>query len=408
MRILIIHDRSDVATTIHQLVAAETKCEVEIVDNVFNAQNKMRQYWYDLAIVDLTLPIARRLPEAKLEYAEALLKEMFEGDELKTPADVIGISRDGDAVTAISTSIGQHVLAVITEDPDGAWHGPLLEKVRYVQNSRRGRLLAAATVHEIDAFIITALDKEARPYRDLLELTPCDEFEGATQFSFNSRNGHAKRGVLISAGKSGQVPSASLAQAVITQLRPRLAIMTGFCGGVARRIDLGDVAMFTSAAAWDYGKWEEGADGEAPKFLARPDALNIPVGMAAAAVRALSEQRHVFDDTTNAAVGKMLGRLDKRPQVKAVAAGSGSAVVTSEIVLSRIVDLNENIHAIDMESYGFYHACLNTSVVRPDFICIKGVADHCNGNKNSKLHEPCSFLSATLAIEMLRNRYDFE
>lgn len=103
---------------------------------------------------------------------------------------------------------------------------------------------------------------------------------------------------LISAGKSGQVPSASLAHAVIAQLRPQLAIMTGFCGGVARRISLGDVAMFTSAAAWDYGKWEEGADGEAPKFLARPDALNIPVGAVAAAVRALSEQCNVFSDST--------------------------------------------------------------------------------------------------------------
>jgi nucleoside phosphorylase len=408
MRILIVHDRSEVATAIHQLVVAETKCDVDVVENVFNAQSKMRQYWYDLAIVDLTLPIARRLPEAKLEYAEALLKEMFEGDELKTPADVIGISRDGDPVTAISTSIGQHVLAVITEDPDGAWRVPLLEKVRYVQNSRRGRLLAAATVHEIDAFIITALDKEARAYLELLELTPCDQFEGASQFSFNSRDGHAKRGVVISAGKSGQVPSASLAQAVITQLRPRLAIMTGFCGGVAQRISLGDVAMFTSSAAWDYGKWEEGANSEAPKFLARPDALNIPIGTAAAVVRVLSEQRRVFDDPTTATVRTMLGKLDREPEVKAVAAGSGSAVVTSEIVLSRIVDLNENIHAIDMESYGFYHACLHTSVIRPDFVCIKGVADHCNGDKNSKWHDPCSFLSATLAIEILRNRYDFQ
>jgi nucleoside phosphorylase len=408
MRILIIHDRSDVATAIHQLVSSETECKIDIVENVFRAQNQMRQYWYDLAIVDLTLPIASRLPEAKLEYAEALLKDMFEGDELKTPADVIGISRDGDAVTAISSSIGQHVLAVITEDPDDAWHVPLIEKVRYVRNSRRGRLRAAATVHEIDAFIITALDKEATPYRDLLELTRCDEFDGASEFAFNSRDGHAKRGVLISAGKSGQVPSASLAQAVITQLRPRLAIMTGFCGGVARRISLGDVGMFTSSAAWDYGKWEEGANGEAPKFLARPDALNIPVGTVAAAVRVLSEQRRVFDDSTNATVRSMLGRLDREPEVKAVAAGSGSAVVTSENVLSRIVDLNENIYAIDMESYGFYHACLNTSVVRPDFVCIKGVADHCNGDKNSEWHDPCSFLSATLAIEILRNRYDFQ
>ena len=213
--------------------------------------------------------------------------------------------------------------------------------------------------------------------------------------------------MIVSAGKNGQVPSASLAQAIITQLRPRLAIMTGFCGGVERRIALGDVAMFTSASAWDYGKWEEGANGQPPRFRARPDALNILGGRAAAVVRTLADQRNVFSDATVAEARRMLGELEKEPEAKAISAGSGSAVVTSEVILSRIVDLNENIHAIDMESYGFYHACLNTSVVRPDFICIKGVAVHCNGGKNSKWHEPCSFLSATLAVDILRNRYDF-
>jgi nucleoside phosphorylase len=407
MRVLVVHDRREVATAIQQLILKELACPIDVVGDVFAAKDHMRQRSYDLAVIDLTLPVMAGLSETRLEYVEALLNEIFEGDELKTPGDLIGISRDGDAVDSIRSSIGQHLLAVITEDPDDAWHQRLIDKVRYLKNSRRGRLLAATTVHEVDAFIITALDKEFRPYRELLELRPCDEFTGASEFSFVARDGHAKRGVLISAGRSGQVPSASLAQAVITQLRPRVAIMTGFCGGVAKRVALGDVAMFTSAAAWDYGKWEEGVDGNPPQFRARPDALNIPVGRVADIVRALADQHHVFNDAAIGAATRMLGQLEKEPEAKAVGAGSGSAVVTSEVILSRIVDLNENIYAIDMESYGFYHACLNTSVVRPDFVCIKGVADHCNGEKNSKWHEPCSFLSATLALDVLRNRYDF-
>ena len=165
--------------------------------------------------------------------------------------------------------------------------------------------------------------------------------------------------------------------------------------------------MFVSAAPWDYGKWVEGAEGQPPKFLARADSISIPVAGVAKVVRALADQRLVFSDAVTAKIRRMLGTLDRQLEVKAVAAGSGSAVVTSEVVLSRIIDLNENIHAIDMESYGFYHACRHTSVIRPDFVCIKGVADHCNGEKNSRWHDPCSLLSATLAIEILRNRYDF-
>lgn len=407
MRVLVVHDRNEVATAIQQLILGELACPIDVVGDVFAAKDHMRQRSYDLAIIDLTLPVMAGLSETRLEYVEALLNEIFEGDELKTPGDLIGISRDGDAVDAIRSSIGQHLLAVISEDPENVWYGRLIDKIRYLKNSRRGRLLAATTVHEVDAFIITALDKEFRPYRELLELRPCEEFSGASEFSFVARDGHAKRGVLISAGRSGQVPSASLAQAVITQLRPRVAIMTGFCGGVAKRMALGDIAMFTSVAAWDYGKWEDGADGKQPQFRARPDALNIPQGRAAEVVRALADQRSVFNDEEIGIAARLLGRLENEPEAKAVGAGSGSAVVTSEVILSQIVDLNENIHAIDMESYGFYHACLHASVVRPDFVCIKGVADHCNGHKNSEWHDPCSFLSATLALNVLRNRYDF-
>jgi nucleoside phosphorylase len=391
----------------HQLILSELSCPIDVVGNVFDAKIKMRERSYDLAVIDLTLPVSARSTDTRLGNVEALLEDIFEGDELKTPGDIIGISRDVEVVDAIRSSIGQHLLVAISEDPDDVWHKRLIEKVRYLKNSRRGRMLAATTAHEVDAFVITALDKEFKPYRELLELRPCDEFTGASEFSFVALDGRAKRGVLISVGQSGQVPSASLAQAVITQLRPRIAIMTGFCGGVAKRVALGDVAMFKSSAAWDYGKWEEGANGEPPQFRARPDALNIPVGRAAKVVRALADKRLVFDKATIGATTGMLGRLDKVPEAIAVSAGSGSSVVTSEVILSQIVDLNENIHAIDMESYGFYHACLNTSVIRPDFVCIKGVADHCNGAKNSIWHEPCSFLSATLALELLRHHYEF-
>ena len=62
-------------------------------------------------------------------------------------------------------------------------------------------------------------------------------------------------------------------------------------------------------------------------------------------------------------------------------AASGSAVVTDETVVKQIRGLNEAIRAVDMESYGFYFACSQTFVVKPHFICMKSVADFCNGEK---------------------------
>ena len=152
----------------------------------------------------------------------------------------------------------------------------------------------------------------------------------------------------------------------------------------------------------DYGKWIQNSEGR-PSFQARPDALNIPVHGVADTLRELIGVDYRFgEEVSNRVFGLLRRDVIERPTVEQVAAASGSAVVAAEGVLSEIVDLNENIYALDMESYGFYFACLNTNVCPPDFVCIKGVADHCNGEKDSKWHAPCSFLSAHFALEVVR------
>lgn len=97
-----------------------------------------------------------------------------------------------------------------------------------------------------------------------------------------------------------------------------------------------------------------------------------------------------------------------RPSLHGVAAGSGSSVVTSTNVLGRIVDINEGIQAVDMESYAVYNACRNTPVPTPDYICIKSVADFCNGEKDDELHATCSIASAFVAVRIICRHYDFE
>lgn len=408
MRVLIVHDRPAVTAEIVNVIKdiSQHSPTPDLADNVFQARQFLESRSYDLMIIDLTLPVMKGLTETRLEYAETLLKDAFAGEDLKTPADVIGISVDTDAVAGIRTSIGQHVLALVNEDPDGQWRQLLGDKIRYVVNTRKGRLLAAQTSYDRDFVILTALDKEASPYHDMLELSPSDEFVGGFDFGFNSVDSRPRRGLLLSVGKSGQAPAASAAQALITQLRPRLIIMTGFCGGVKRRVKLGEVAAFSSSAAWDYGKWEEAESGSSV-FRARPDALNIPVKGVAGLVRSSIAENYKFDDALIAKLARDHQVDISQPELVSVAAGSGSAVITSEKILNQIVDLNENIHVVDMESYGFYYACHNTSVVSPDFICVKGVADHCNGEKNSKWHGPCSSLSASFALHIVKNCYNF-
>lgn len=408
---LVLHDREAMLTEISELVQGQlgARCIVDRAKDLMGARDLLSRYHYDLAVIDLTIPAVTGMDDARLEHADWLLNEAFAGG-LKTPADVIAISLDKDAILGIRNKIGEHVLAVILEDPDHLWRGQLTDKIAYTKNTRRSRLLAANNTFDLDVAIITALDTEMQPYETLLELSACSEMLGTHEFIINGRDGTVLRGIVTSAGGSGQAPSAAMTQGVLTQFRPRTLMMTGFCGGVEGKIDLGDVAVFSSAHPWDYGKWVEikTPKGEtSPKFLPRGVPVSIEVGEFGRVVRELLRKEPSFNqEFLNTVKGLSNGRITN-PKLRRVDAGSGSSVVTSTNMLGRIVDVNDGIHAVDMESFGVYHACRHTPALTPDFLCIKAVADFCNGQKNDELHAACSMASALLAVEILRMHYNF-
>ena len=408
MRVAVIHDRPETAEEIKRVVrqVAGDDCRIDMANDVLTAHDLLRAGFYDLAVIDLTLPTMFGRGEATLEKTEVLLAEIFEMGTVKVPADILGISLDPDVLTLVKTTIGQHLMGCIHEDPADLWKEDLAAKIRYVRAAGRARQLVANSNYDWDLVIVTALDKEAAPFHTLFSTSPMDEFRNAHRFDFVDMAGTTRRGVLFSIGKSGQAPAGSATQALLSQFRPRLALMSGFCGGVAGRAGMGDAVFFASSAAWDYGKWQEGKDGSSPVFLPRPGALTVPVRGVSETVRAMFGA-YEHDDALIGAVAKASKRKVTSWKFIPASAGSGSAVVTSVEKLDEITSADDEIRAIDMESYAFYHACKHTPVREPDFACIKSVADNCNGEKDDTLHEACSLISAAIVREIVTRRHNF-
>lgn len=404
MRVIVIHDRQPIGDEIRSacLDVLGAASNVDLAKDLLEARKLLAERFYDLAIVDLTLPI-RHGRDASIENAEILFEEIFEGDELHAPADIIGISADPDAVSQISTSISEHLMTCLPEKE--GWKAILRNKLAYLDRVRGARQAVANTSFDRDLVIITALDKEAEPYGDLFALSEAFDMKGARLFSFADALGTFRTGVLYAIGRAGQAPAAAATQALLTQFRPRLMIMTGFCGGVADRTSFGDLVGFTKIDAWDYGKWIEDEAGRAV-FQPRPDTLVAPEGQMFDLLRD-SEKSYVPDEQTKVAVAAASGSAITRWNIKGGQAGSGSAVVTSDDKMIAITGRNEDIRAIDMESYGFYHACSHTPVTIPDYMCLKSVADMCNGDKNSRFHSACSRIAASFVHDMVRTKYDF-
>lgn len=411
MKILIVHDRSEVANEIEKLargICAEIA--VDTCDNVFHARDQLKERLYDLAIIDLTLPISQNKTSMSLEHAELLLQEIFERDQINKPADILGISKEPDVIQLVKTSIGQHLMACIEEDSNDGWKDALTQKLRYIDLARRNRQRVTNASYDYDVVILTALDKEALPYGDMFEFQKVDGFPGTESFAFQCKRGKMRRGILYSAGFSGQATAASATQALLMYFRPRLALMTGFCGGVKKRTEFGNLLIFRASYAWDYGKWEEEKDSNGDMqsvFRSRPTPLNVLPNKVIEDVRAVLKRGYKPPAALVGAVATMTNGELTAWETEPAATASGSAVVTSEDIVAQIQELDENIWGIDMESYAFYHACLHTPVIKPDFLCLKAVADHCNGQKNSKMHAPCSLISADFARLLITEHYDF-
>lgn len=408
--VLIVHDRPTVAAAIRDVVIScgVDAAGIEVATDYYSARAMLGQHIFDLVIIDLTIPLSNDGGSASFQPVEQLLNELFKMDTLNPPGDIIGITREIDTLDLVDTSLGPHLMVSIPEDASGKWKSYLSDKVKYALRAAQTRYVSVNRHYAYDALIVTAMDREMEPYNDEFEFVDVKYFEGAKEFLFKDAAGAIRRGIAYSIGRSGQASAASHTQALVTCFRPRVTYMSGYCGGVKGKVELGDLVFFETTYAWDYGKWIEEGSPPSSIFRCRPNPISVDGEPAHKIAR-----QYVTSDFNRAPAmltriqELSLGRLD-RFEVHLCPAASGSAVVANDDIVSRIRGLDDSIRAVDMEAYGFYHASKFTRVVRPHFMCVKAVSDFCNGEKEDGLHRVCSHISASVVIDALRSKWVFD
>jgi nucleoside phosphorylase len=419
MKILVVHDREAAMASITEVIRKTLGGAPEIATAVdgSTARKALSSTLFDLVILDLTIPSVTGRSQADYRAASDILNELFYVGTFHFPADVIGITQDADALKAISTDVGKHLMTVIQEGADDSWKGQLADRVSYCQKASARRQMSMISQYDYDVLLLTALDNEAQPFHSIFECVNYKDYTGAKEFGFTDRFGNPRRGILFAIGKSGQASAASASQSLITFFRPRLAVMSGFCGGPEDKVKRGDVIFFESSVDWDYGKWytEETASqdgGEAnrvPKFYARPNPVPLEADTTGRSIREYltGASIHKSSSFISDIFGVSKGERNS-VEMELAAAASGSTVVDNPEIVKTIRGLNDAIKAIDMESYGFYHACRNTRVAKPQFFCVKSVADFADGTKDSTYHSLCCKFSASIVADMISRHWTFE
>lgn len=412
VRVLIAHDRIEALTKIHETVKAHG-IPVHLIEHAEDGQTireKLSQKTFDLAIFDLTMPPIKNKSEANYSTCEDIFLELFKGNTLNVPGDIIGVTRESEALSRINTTIGSHLMAVVEQTLGDEWISQLSDRISYAVKSSSARLMAMAKRYDYDAAIITALDEEFEPFREIFDLNETSQFPGAHEFVFRDNASAIRRGVLFSVGGAGQSACASFAQAIIARFRPRAFILSGFCGGYQKKTSPGEVVFFKNVFDWDSGKWEtpkKESDSNEAIFQPRPDPIGIGTGEADRVIRSYATTAMKDLGELELKVRQLSANEVTQVAISSALAASGSAVIANSDVLARIRLPHDKIVAVDMESYGFYKACISTPFARPEMICIKTVADFCDGEKHDRLHASSCYSSAKVTEDVLVNRWRF-
>lgn len=407
MKVLIVHDRKEVGEEIEDIVRELCpKSGVDRVDNSSDARDRLADQCYDLLIIDLTLPVLSGRRARGFQVAEDLLEELFASPRLLTPGNIVGITRDEAALDTIENNIGRHLMAVISEDEVGRWRRQLADRILYVFHSSAARSHALLTKYDLDLLVITALDKELAPFATFFELQDYPAIPGLREFVFTDKDGKPRRGACFAIGRAGQPSAASATQGLLCQLRPRLAIMTGFCGGVPGKAKLGEILFAELAIDWDYGKWKP--TKETARLYSRPEPVPIRNTRTHRIARRLVDEGLPDPRPLETEMSRLSDGEITKAEIDLAPFASGSAVIGAHDILASVASLNENIGGVDMESFAFYFACQHAHAAKPEFICVKAVADDCGTLKDDRLHAACCYASAHVAKVIAAQYWDFD
>lgn len=375
--------------------------DIEIVPSANDARSCLEVTHFDLLILDILLPL---WPEGDpdIRHSLDLLLELHEGDNLKRPGRILGITSDKSVANAVEEKFDEWTWTILqfSESNDG-WVHKAVNCVRYIQTDGEVSVVEKST-HRVDLAIICALEKPE--LEEVLKLPwnwsaarPLDDVTFIHDGHFEVC-GRIITVCATFAPRMGMVSTALRSANIISLLRPRLIAMCGICAGVAGKVNYGDVLL--ADPAWDFQSGKRVRDKENTQFSIAPHQLHTPVSIRAHVEQlrgdkeAMAQIATKFDGDESAIIPKVL--------IGPVA--SGSAVLADGEVVNEIKSQHRELLGVEMEIYGMYAAAYGSSRPQPLPFALKAVCDFADPDKKDKHQRYAAYTSANV-LRLLMERF---
>lgn len=400
MRILLIDDNAPRVARIIKRLTEHLGLDYQSIVSVRStaeATAKLKVEKFDLVLLDLIIP-ARLDGEGDVRYALQLLSELHEGVYLM-PRKIVGLTAyDDAALAAQQTFLEGTWTLVVTSEVSDEWVDTIKNCVLYLRKEANQH---APREYASDVLIVSALSKEIEAVRRLpwqwKASEPADDntfvVRGSIQIgekSYSVVTAHAARMGMVSAGV--------LTSKLIGIFAPKVCVMPGICAGIPNRTEIGDVIF--ADCSWDYQSGKHTTDEEGTSlFQQEPHQISIDTRVVAyidELVKSESALTSIWKDWPNSP--RVPFSVHRAPMA------SGSAVLADSEYVQSVVKQNRKIRAIEMESYGFLHACSMASEPRPLALVAKSVCDFADNLKGDDFQAYASYTSAQ-AIRLFLERF---
>jgi nucleoside phosphorylase/CheY-like chemotaxis protein len=347
----------------------------------------------EVLLIDVLLP-AREGALPLGENSIELLRQIFDDGTTEAPHYILGMTASLEAQEKYDQDFRGLVTQILHVAPGhDAWRESLAALIRLIR-----RVDAGTDRNDFDVCVLNAL--RSPELEALYQTWPLEL--GAEQLlrrNILCRTGtldlgeDKRRIVCAHLAQMGPVASAHAATALLSEFHPRVLLMTGVCGGFADIVSVGDVVVAEKSWDWQAGKWSD--DGVLATSLDQRSAAAELV----AAARGAESSMQVLYDQYGGVKPESPPRLVFGPMV------TGSSVVASNDIHKVFRTQHRKMAAVDMECYGLYYAAENHASGPVHTVCVKAVSDLADRNKAHDLQGYCSYLSAAVALEILRRYF---
>jgi len=379
LRVLIVEDDTLKAKEVSRVCENAVEVDLDIVETVYAAGQKMKEIQYDLMVLDVKLPM-RQNTDASADAGVKLLQQLKTRHELKIPLHVIGLTAYDESLDEFKKQFEDFTWVLMYYDPSSdLW---IRQLTNWLQHAVNVKNIAKQQDFETDIAIITALQN---PELDEIlkidanwkrkSIPGDDTFYHTGVFTNGIKNLTV---VAASAIQMGMPATTGLAMKICRHFKPRYLTMTGVAAGV--KGNYGDILV--ADRSWDYGSGKIRLDVNASKdqtsvFEPAPTAIPLDVKLLEKLKMFVCDKNILKNIELNWEGVRTVEPLD----VMIGPIASGASVIENRTIIDAIKSHNRKLVGVEMEIYGLFLAAQICPGPRPTALAIKSICDFGDPNK---------------------------